>query len=652
MVVGIVVIDVVNVGQLQVLEQGVLCYDFNVDGSVNYVSVMLGQIGMVIMLCNFGLGQVSVISGEVINGVQLFVVNQVVVIYLGGGVVVDVNGVLIVLIYLINNVVVNGIVIKGDYNDVGIVFDVVSNLLVNVVDQIGEIDKLVVKYDVDGSGNVFNSVMLMGIGSGVVKIINVVVGSILVGSSDVIIGDQLFSIYSIIVNYFGGIIVYNGIINVWIVLMFSIFSIVIDGMFISGDYNNVMVVFIVVDGLLKVFNQCIINGGGGSVYLVVNLMVVVVIVVGVEVVVVGLQVSVVGVNSVVVGNGVSSSVGNSVVLGVGLVVSVGVQSGYIGVYGQIGVSNLVGEILVGSIGSECKIIYVVDGLDIYDVINVGQLKNGVNYVIDELKKYIDQKIQNIINVVGSFCVNNINNLVDLFVSGVNLVVGGVGFIVVGVNLIVLGNGLQVQVDNLVVLGVGLVVNWVNMVLVGVSGVECQVVNVVDGLQVIDVVNVCQLQVLQQGIICYDIMVNGVINYNSVMLGFISSGLIMVCNVVVGIVGIDVVNVDQLKLGMVQILDWFKVYIDECMGGFECDLCKIDNCVLVGIVLVMVIVVLLQFSEVGCSMVLIVVGSYNGELGVVFGIFGVFEGGCWIYKFSGLINSCGEVGVVVGVGIQW
>lgn len=224
--------------------------------------------------------------------------------------------------------------------------------------------------------------------------------------------------------------------------------------------------------------------------------------------------------------------------------------------------------------------------------------------------------------------------------------------VVGSSVIVLGNGVSVQVDNLVVLGVGLVVNWVNIVLVGSVGVEWQIVNVVDGSQVIDVVNVCQLQVLQQGMLCYDINVNGIINFNSVILGSIVIGLIIVCNVVVGIVGIDVVNVDQLCLGLSQMFDWFKVYIDQCMDLFDCNLQKIDNCVLAGVVLVMVVVVLLQFYEVGCSMVLLVVGSFNGEFGVVVGILGVFEGGCWIYKFSGLINSCGDGGVVVGVGIQW
>ena len=143
-------------------------------------------------------------------------------------------------------------------------------------------------------------------------------------------------------------------------------------------------------------------------------------------------------NSVAVGNGASSSAGNSVALGAGSVASVGAQSGYTGAYGQTGASNSAGEVSVGSSGSERKITHVADGSDDHDATNVGQLKNGVNYAIDQSKSYTDQKIQNITNVAGSFRANNTNNLADPSASGANSAAGGAGSTAAGANSTALG----------------------------------------------------------------------------------------------------------------------------------------------------------------------------------------------------------------------
>ncbi|MCF3492145.1 hemagglutinin [Stenotrophomonas maltophilia] len=652
MAAGTAATDAVNVGQLQASEQGALRYDLNADGSVNYASATLGQTGTATTLRNLGPGQVSATSSEAINGAQLFAANQAVATHLGGGAAVDANGVLTAPTYSINNVAANGTVTKGSYNDVGTAFDAVSNSLANVADQTGEIDKLAVKYDVDGSGNVLNSVTLTGTGSGAVKITNVAAGSILAGSSDAITGDQLFSTNSTIATYFGGTTAYNGTTNVWTAPTFSISSIATDGTFTSGDYNNVTAAFTAVDGSLKVLNQRITNGGGGSAYLAVNSTAAAATAAGAEAVAVGPQASAAGANSVAVGNGASSSAGNSVALGAGSVASVGAQSGYTGAYGQTGASNSAGEVSVGSSGSERKITHVADGSDTYDATNVGQLKNGVNYAIDESKKYTDQKIQNITNVAGSFRANNTNNLADPSASGANSAAGGAGSTAAGANSTALGNGSQAQADNSVALGAGSVANRANTVSVGAAGAERQVVNVADGSQATDAVNVRQLQASQQGTIRYDTTVNGATNYNSVTLGSTSSGPTTVRNVAAGTAGTDAVNVDQLKSGMAQTLDWSKAYTDERMGGFERDLRKTDNRASAGIASAMATAALPQPSEAGRSMASIAAGSYNGESGVAVGISGVSEGGRWIYKFSGSTNSRGEAGVAVGAGIQW
>ncbi|TIE20904.1 hemagglutinin [Stenotrophomonas maltophilia] len=648
---GTAATDAVNVGQLQASEQGALRYDLNGDGSVNYASATLGQAGTATTLRNLGPGQVSATSSEAINGAQLFAANQAVATHLGGGAAVNASGVLTAPTYSINNVAANGTVTKGSYNDVGTAFDAVSNSLANVADQTDEIDKLAVKYDVDGSGNVLNSVTLTGTGTGTVKITNVAAGSILAGSSDAITGDQLFSTNSTVANYFGGTTAYNGTTNVWTAPKFSISSIATDGTFTSGDYNNVTAAFTAVDGSLKVLNQRITNGGG-SAYLAVNSTAAAATAAGAEAVAVGPQASAAGANSVAVGNGASASAGNSVALGAGSVASVGAQSGYTGAYGQTGASNSAGEVSVGSTGSERKITHVADGSDTYDATNVGQLKNGVNYAIDESKKYTDQKIQNITNVAGSFRANNTNNLADPSASGANSAAGGAGSTAAGANSTALGNGSQAQADNSVALGAGSVANRANTVSVGASGAERQVVNVADGSQATDAVNVRQLQASQQGTIRYDTTVNGATNYNSVTLGNTNSGPTTVRNVAAGTAGTDAVNVDQLKSGMAQTLDWSKAYTDERMGGFERDLRKTDNRASAGIASAMATAALPQPSEAGRSMASVAAGSYNGESGVAVGISGVSEGGRWIYKFSGSTNSRGEAGVAVGAGIQW
>ncbi|HGM7336628.1 TPA: ESPR-type extended signal peptide-containing protein, partial [Stenotrophomonas maltophilia] len=649
MAAGTAATDAVNVGQLQAAAAGALRYDLNGDGSVNYASATLGQGGTATTLRNLGPGQVSATSSEAINGAQLFAANQAVATHLGGGAAVNASGVLTAPTYSINNIAANGTITKGSYNDVGTAFDAVSNSLANVADQTGEIDKLAVKYDVDGSGNVINSVSLKGTGTGAVKVTNVAAGSILAGSSDAITGDQLFSTHSTIASYFGGNTAFNGTTNVWTAPKFSISSIATDGSFTSGDYNNVTAAFNAVDGSLKILNQRITNGGGGSAYLAVNSTAAAATAAGAEAVAVGPQASAAGANSVAVGNGASSSAGNSVALGAGSVASVGAQSGYTGAYGQTGASNSAGEVSVGSSGSERKITHVADGSDDHDATNVGQLKNGVNYAIDQSKSYTDQKIKNITNVAGSFRANNTNNLADPSASGANSAAGGAGSTAAGANSTALGNGSQAQADNSVALGAGSVANRANTVSVGTAGAERQVVNVADGSQATDAVNVRQLQASQQGTIRYDTTVNGATNYNSVTLGSTGSGPTTVRNVAAGTAGTDAVNVDQLKSGMAQTLDWSKAYTDERMGGFERDLRKTDNRASAGIASAMATAALPQPSEAGRSMASIAAGSYNGESGVALGISGVSEGGRWIYKFSGSTNSRGEAGVAVGAG---
>ncbi len=349
--------DAVNLGQLQASEQGALRYDLNGDGSVNYASATLGQSGTATTLRNLGPGQISAASSEAINGAQLFAANQTVATHLGGGAAVDAAGVVTAPTYTLNNIAANGTVSQGSYNDVGTAFDAVSTSLANVADQTDELDARAVKYDVDGSGNVVDTVTLSGTGGAPVKVTNVAAGSILAGSSDAITGDQLFSTNSSVSTYFGGTTSFDGGSNQWTAPTFNISSIATDGSITANDYSNVTAAFTAVDGSLRILNQRITNGGGGSAYLAVNSTAAAASAAGAEAVAVGPQASAAGANGVALGNGASASADNSVALGAGSVASVGAQSGYTGAYGQAGASNSVGEVAVGSSGSERKITH-------------------------------------------------------------------------------------------------------------------------------------------------------------------------------------------------------------------------------------------------------------------------------------------------------
>jgi len=643
--------DAVNLGQLQASEEGALRYDLNADGSVDYASATLGQGGTTTTLRNLGPGEVSALSSEAINGAQLFAANQTVATHLGGGAAVDANGVVTAPTYTINNVAANGTISQGSYNDVGSAFDAVSDSLANVVDQTDELDMRAVKYDVDANGDMMDSVTLSATGGAAVRLTNVAAGSIQAGSSDAITGDQLFATHATLANYFGGSTTYDGATSQWTAPSFSISSIATDGSISLNDYSNVTAAFSAVDGSLRTLNQRILNGNA-SPYLAVNSAAAAATATGDEAVAVGPQASAAGASSVAVGNGASASADNSVALGSGSVASVGAQTGYTGAYGATGGSSSAGEVSVGSSGAERKITNVADGSDDHDATNVGQLNNGVNYAIDQSKAYTDQKIQNITNVAGSFRANNSNNLADPAATGANSAAGGAGSSAAGPNSTALGNGAQAQADNSVALGAGSVADRANTVSVGAAGAERQVVNVADGTQATDAVNVRQLQASQQGTLRYDTTANGDTNYNSVTLGSSASGPTTVRNVAAGTAGTDAVNVDQLRAGMSQTLDWSKAYTDERMGGFERELRKTDNRASAGIASAMATAALPQPSEAGRSMASFAAGSYNGESGMALGISGVSEGGRWIYKFSGSTNTRGEAGVAVGAGIQW
>ncbi|WP_411851172.1 YadA-like family protein [Stenotrophomonas sp. LGBM10] len=648
--------DAVNLGQLQASEQGALRYDANPDGSLNFASATLGNGTGPTTLRNIGAGAIGALSTEAINGAQLFAANQTVATHLGGGAAVDANGVLTAPTYTINQVATDGQVTPGTYDNVGSAFDAVSQSLANVADQTDTIDKLAVKYDVDASGNATNQITLAGDGTGAaVGLGNLADGSVLAGSRAAVTGNQLFQTNNALVGYFGGTTNFDGNTGIWTAPTFRISTISTDGSVVSNDYSNVTVAFAAVDASLTTLNTRIdqIQPGAGSPYVQVNSLKRGAAASGANSVAIGPLASAGGAGSVAVGDGASASADNSIALGSGSVASVGAQSGYTGAYGAAGGSSSVGEVAVGSSGAERKVTHVADGSERYDAVNVGQLQNGVNYAIDQSKAYTDTQITNINNgTSGMFQVNNTQGLAQPSATGANAAAGGAGATAAGSSATALGNGASAQADNSVALGAGSVANRANTVSVGSVGAERQIANVADGSQATDAVNVRQLQASQQGTLRYDTNVNGTTNLNSVTLGSTATGPTTVRNVAAGTAGTDAVNVDQLRSGLSQTLDWSKAYTDQRMDSFDRNLQKTDNRASAGVASAMAVAALPQPYEAGRSMASLAAGSFNGESGVAVGISGVSEGGRWIYKFSGSTNSRGDGGVAVGAGIQW
>ena len=518
--------DAVNMGQMLASEAGALRYDANPDGSINYASATLGNGTGTTSLRNLRAGAVSAISSEAINGAQLFNASQALATHLGGGATVDINGVITAPTYTLNSVSSTGQVSSGDYTDVGSAFDAVSQSLANVADQTDAVDRLAVKYDVDGAGNATDKVSLTGTGSGAaVALTNLADGSVLAGSRDAVTGNQLFQTNNAIVGYFGGSTSFDPTTNIWTAPTFSISSIATDGSVLSNDYSNVTVAFAAVDDSLVNINTRIsqIQPGAGSPFVQVNSTKAAASATGANSIAIGPVASATGSGSTAIGDGANASADNSVALGSGSVASVGAQTGYTGAYGAAAGSNSAGEVSVGSTGAERKVTHVADGSDRYDAVNVGQLQNGVNYAIDQSKAYTDTQINNINNgTSGMFQVNNSDNLPAPAATGANSAAGGVGASAAGANSTALGNGASAQGLNTVALGAGSVATRDNTVSVGSAGAERQITNVGDGSAATDAVNVRQLEASQQGTLRYD-TVNGRSNLNSVTLGSTSGG---------------------------------------------------------------------------------------------------------------------------------
>jgi autotransporter adhesin len=686
--------DAVNVAQLQGAISQVnaadifaVSYDDDGTGQPDYAHVTLGNGGGPTTVTNLANGAVAAGSTDAVNGGQLSATNTAVVNYFGGLTAFDpATGTWTAPSFQISTISTGGAVAQGVYNNASDAFAAVDGSLVNLNTQISNISTGLsmhyLKVNSTGGDAAANGVDSIAVGEGATAVaddaIAVGAGAMAMRSRTVSVGAlgserqvvnvaagteatdavnmaQLLDTNEALVTYLGGTTAYDSATGLWTAPTFSISAFSPTGAATTTAYGDVTGAFDAVNSSLNTLNTRIIQAqpGSPSPFVQINSTKAAASATGADSIAIGPVATASGAGSTAIGDGANASADNSVALGSGAVASVGAQSGYTGAYGAAGASNSVGEVSVGSTGAERKVTHVADGSAQYDAVNVGQLQNGVTYAIDQSKAYTDTQINNINNgTSGMFQVNNSNALAAPAASGANTVAGGAGASAAGANSTALGNGATATARNAVALGAGSVASRDNTVSVGSAGAERQVTDVGDGTAATDAVNLRQLQASQQGTLRYDSTVNGATNFNSVTLGGTGSGPTTVHNVAAGTAGTDAVNVDQLRAGMNQTLDWSKAYTDERMDGFDRDLRRTDNRASAGVAAAMAVAGLPQPYEAGRSMAAIAAGSYNGESGVAVGISGVSDGGRWIYKFSGSTNSRGEGGVSVGAGLQW
>ncbi|ALN83161.1 YadA family autotransporter adhesin [Lysobacter antibioticus] len=372
-------------------------------------------------------------------------------------------------------------------------------------------------------------------------------------------------------------------------------------------------------------------------------------------------------DSVAIGYNARANHAQSVALGTGSVTTAGAQTGYDAAY--VGASNSTGQVNVGgrTVGS------VAAGIAADDAVNVSQLRAGVDYAIDESKKYTDTRVEYAIDESKKYTdsrVSEVNNSVTNLIngsagvfqvsqddtaaasaSGVNSTAGGADASASGARSTALGNGASATGANSVAIGAGSVASQANTVSIGSAGNERRLVNVAEGVAGTDGVNVNQLNRVGASSVQYDKNPDGTVNYNRISLNPAGGGT-TIHNVRAGVAPTDAVNVKQLNDGMAKTLTQANHYTDQRIGDVRKDLHQSNRDARGGTAAAMAMAGLPQAYLPGRSMAAIAGSTYHGESGVAVGVSTISDNGRYVYKLQGSSNTTGDWGMTVGAGIQW
>ena len=309
-----------------------------------------------------------------------------------------------------------------------------------------------------------------------------------------------------------------------------------------------------------------------------------------------------GLSSIAIGAGALTERPNSVALGAGSEARDGARTGY-EAYGMSGRYNSVGEVSVGSFDSKRQITNVAPGSQGTDAVNVDQLSSVANTLsgqINEGNTQINNRITrvegDVVSIIngtdGMFQVNNTSNLPKPAASGADATAGGAGARAQGANSTTLGSGAQANADGSVALGAGSVADRANTVSVGAAGMERQI-----------------------------------------------------SNVAAGTAPTDAVNLSQLQSGLNDAIGQANRYTDSRIE-------HVSREANAGTAAAMAIAGLPQAVFPGRSMASVSASGYRGEAALAIGVSTMAQGGRWVYRIGGTVNSRGSFGATVGAGFHW
>ena len=193
---------------------------------------------------------------------------------------------------------------------------------------------------------------------------------------------------------------------------------------------------------------------------------------------------------------------------------------------------------------------------------------------------------------GMFQVNNTSNLPKPAASGADATAGGAGARAQGANSTALGSGAQANADGSVALGAGSVADRANTVSVGAAGMERQI-----------------------------------------------------SNVAAGTAPTDAVNLSQLQSGLNDAIGQANRYTDSRIE-------HVSREANAGTAAAMAIAGLPQAVFPGRSMASVSASGYRGEAALAIGVSTMAQGGRWVYRIGGTVNSRGSFGATVGAGFHW
>jgi autotransporter adhesin len=370
-----------------------------------------------------------------------------------------------------------------------------------------------------------------------------------------------------------------------------------------------------------------------------------------------------GTNSMAVGNGATASFANSIALGAGSMTIVGAQTDYIA-YGLAAPQTSVGELNIGN----RQITGVAAGSAPTDAVNLAQLEavssqggggttnsklavvydadasgNPTNTVTltgdgtgkpvtvtnvaagaesaastdaingsqlyhwtqDSTNAYSNLSLYNDFtslsqNAGSSSKYMQVNSTAaGATAGGTNSVAVGPSASSAGANSVAVGSGASAAADNSVALGAGSVASRDNTVSVGSPGSERQITNVAAGTA-----------------------------------------------------DTDAANVGQVNSGVQQAENWASNYTDQRIGALSSQIQQIGNRANAGVAAAMAMAGLPQAYEPGKSMAAVAAGSFRSESSIAVGVSTISEGGRWVYKLTGSVDTRGDGGVSVGAGMQW